>query len=917
VYRYGGRPTLFSELGLSNNGAIDPSLENPVTRARSVPPLLDFTVDPTALTSDGPTVPSSPFKFSEPVASAIHLPRNALLAHLGHVRPRLLLVCAPAGFGKTTFLLQYHQQCLNEGHDVLWCNVDIADNDLGHFLQVFGSHLAHVWCLPHTPLSVSELLACISRREKAFTLFLDEFEVLDNPALLTFIQHLLDTLPAHGTLVIASRRVPELNLGRLRARGQVQEIGQGALRFSLEEAKRYIRNCCALSLSEDDIARLLDRTEGWITALYLATLSLRWQEDASAFIDAFNGSNLEVAEYLSEDLLMRQDPATRDFLLDTCRLDAFCAPLCDAVTGRDDSQAHLDRLLRANLFVLPLDHCQHWYRYHPLFASFLRSLPPPTQTRQPRQGHLRAARWYQQQGRYEPALDHLFAADETAQAVSLLATHAGTWMLGGHARMLLSYLQRLPESTFNTQPELGMVYIWALLHARRHADAERLIAHPGLAARASIAKVQWLALTDRMEEAYVAGLAQLDSLSAQADDPAYVQVAYYLSYCMICTGRFDQARALLARLPRRSGYLRNGAESLESLLDLHQGQLDSALARLRATEAENLRLDENATTSMQTCFALLLYESDQLSEAKQRLEQVLAQIKEMSSPDALITSHLLLARMAAIDGEHDTWMRYLTQLEQFGHQSGSHRMVCSAWLERARLATHTGRYDTARQALRSAEQVGDWSRNGTLFYANEVDTPFIARQRLAIALGEPQAVAELRDALAQARHEQRLRRALKLQLLLAMALDGNGEHRAALDELSAALRFASQGGFKRSFLDEGPALAALLERWTVTLHGQDLALAIAPGFVAALQARLALPALSNESDPDTALAGLTVRELQVVRLLAMGYRNREIAEKMFLSELTVKSHLRRVNAKLGAKGRTEALAIARQRGLLD
>jgi len=888
-----------------------------VTRARSVPPLLDFSVDPGAPISDDATVPGTPFKFSEPAASAIHLPRDTLLAHLERVPPRLLLVCAPAGFGKTTFLQQYHQQCLDAGRDVLWCNLDGADNDLGHFLQVFGARLAQVWQLPQAPLSAGELLACISHRVTPFTLIFDEFEVLDSPALLAFIQHLLDTLPVHGTLVIASRHVPELNLGRLRARGQVQEISQGALRFSLEEARRYIRECCKLPLCDDDIARLLARTEGWVTALYLATLSLRWQDNASAFIDAFNGSNLEVAEYLSEDLLLRQAPATRDFLLDTCMLDAFCAPLCDAVTGRDDSQAQLEHLLRANLFVLPLDHHQHWYRYHPLFASFLRGLPHRAQPQHARQRHLRAAHWYQQQGRYEQALEHLFAAGENAQAVDLLAAHAGAWMLGGHARMLLSYLQRLPESTFNTQPELGMVYIWALLHARRNADAARLIAQPGLAARANIAKVQWLALSDRMEDAYCAGLAQLDSLSVQADDPAYVQVAYYLSFCMICTNRFDQARALLARLPRQSGYLRNGADGLASLLDLHQGQLDSALARLRATEEENLRLNENPTTSMQTCFSLLLYENDQLSEARQRLEQVLAQIKEMSSPDALITSHVLLARMAALEGEHDTWMRYLTQLEQFGQQSGSQRMICSAWLERARLATQSGRYDTARQAVQSAEQVGDWAKTGVLFYANEVDTPFIARQRLAIALGERQAVAELRDALAQARREQRLRRALKLQLLLAMALDSNGEHRAALDELSAALRFASQVGFKRSFLDEGPALAPLLERWAVTLHGQEQALAIAPGFVAALQASLAQPAPGNQADANSAQAGLTLRELQVVRLMALGYRNREIAERLFLSELTVKSHLRRVNAKLGAQGRTEALAIARQRGLLE
>ncbi|WP_165957360.1 LuxR C-terminal-related transcriptional regulator [Pseudomonas sp. H9] len=888
-----------------------------MSHVRSVNPLLDFSVDTSARISDATRVPGSPFKFSEPVASATHLPRETLLAHLARVPPRLLLACAPAGFGKTTFLLQYRQVCLNEGREVIWCNLDTADNDLGHFVQVVGARLAHLWQLPQVPLSPSQLLACFCQRETAYTLILDEFEVLDNPALLAFIQHLLDSLPAHGHLAIASRRAPDLNLGRLRARGQVQAFGQSSLRFSLEETRHYIRERCALSLRDDDIANLLARTEGWITALYLATLSLRWHDNASAFIDAFNGNNLEVAEYLSEDLLLHQDQATRQFLLDTCWLDTFCASLCDAVTGRDDGQAQLERLLQANLFVLPLDQRQHGYRYHPLFASFLRNLAEQTQPQLSADRHARAAHWYQQNGQYEPALEHFFAAGQTAQAVDLLATHADTWMLGGHARMLLTYLQRLPEDTFDTQPELGMVYIWALLHARRYTDVERLLARPVFSARAAIAKVQWLAMTDHIEDAYTIAQAQLHTLGTSPDAPSYVQLAYYLSHCMICTGRFDQARTQLARLPRQSNYLRNGADSLESLLDLHQGQLDSALERLRATEQRNQLLGEPATTSLQVCLSLLLYQCDQLTEARQRLEQTLPQIKEMSSPDALISAHVLLARMAALDGDHDTWMRYLTQLEQFGHQTGSRRMLCSAWLERARLATLANRPDTARHALRSAEQLGDWAHSGVLFYANEVDTPFIAAQRLAIAQGEPQAVPALRDALTQARGEHRLYRALKLQTLLALALDSCGEHRAALDELTEALRAASQVGFKRNFLDEGSALAALLERWVVTHYGQEQALAIAPGFVAQLQARMTLVAASHEVETDACEAGLTARELQVVRLLALGYRNREIAEKLFLSELTVKSHLRRVNAKLGAQGRTEAVAIARQRGLLD
>ncbi|MCY1406675.1 HTH-type transcriptional regulator MalT [compost metagenome] len=321
--------------------------------------------------------------------------------------------------------------------------------------------------------------------------------------------------------------------------------------------------------------------------------------------------------------------------------------------------------------------------------------------------------------------------------------------------------------------------------------------------------------------------------------------------------------------------------------------------------------------SLQTCLGLALYEADELTEAEERLAHILPHAKEMSSPDALITCHVLLARMAHLRGDRDAWMRHLGQLEQLGHQAASPRILCSAWLERARVATLENRFETASHALRSAEQVADWENPDVLFYSNDVDTPFMARQRLRIAQGDFQGVAQLRSAIDDARQRQRLRRTLKLRLLLAMALDGAGQHAEALEELTQALRFASHVGFLRTFLDEGARLAALLERWSVTLHGKEDALGIEPGFLATLKQHMAPRPVSCEDVEADSPAVITPRELQVLRLLELGYRNREIAEKMFLSELTVKSHLRKINNKLGARGRTEAVAIARSKGLLD
>ncbi|MGQ7819292.1 LuxR C-terminal-related transcriptional regulator [Metapseudomonas furukawaii] len=885
--------------------------------SRNVTPLLPYTTDANS-PPERAGVPIPANKFTPPQEADSQLRRARLLDPLPTTLPRLLLACAPAGFGKTTLLQQLHRHCLEQGHQVLWCNLDAADNDLSRFVEVIASGLRDqqdAWPEAPTP---AQLLRQVAQRDRPFTLVLDELEVIQAPAALGFIRQLLDALPPNGHLAIGTRSMPALELGRLRAQGQVLEFNTDALRFSLDETRCYLRERCRLALGEPEIETLSRRTEGWITALYLASLSLRWHEDPTMFVQTFSGTHLDLAEYLAEDLLAQQSEDMRGFLLQTSILNRFNAPLCDALTGRGDSQALLQQLEQANLLLIPLDAERRWFRYHPLFASYLHQVLERECDGARAQLHRNAAHWYLSQARPEAALDHLFAAGDLDEVARQLALHAKGWMFHGQARLMLPWLERLPLAVLDANPALGLIYAWTLMHARRYADVLRLVERPALARPAATLKVQLLAMTDRMEDAYHAGQTQLQRLSRTEDEAEYLLVAYYLSFCMICTGRFDEARRLLVQLPRSSHYLRNGAAAVESVLDLIQGQLDSALTRLRASERHALTSGENSTPSLVTVLGIALYEADELTEAEERLGEALPQVTEMSSPDALITGHVLLARLALLRNDRERWMHLLAQLEQQGHQAGSMRILCSVWLEQARVATLEGRFDTAQHGLNAAEQLKDWEQPGLSFYSNDADTPFIARQRLRVAKGDAGVIADLRAALRQAQALRHLRRALKVRLLLAMALDGAGEHAAALEELTQALKFASHVGLMRSFLDEGSRLSALLERWSVTLHGRAESLGIAPAFLARLQQRVAPDQDSGtrEAEDEDATA-VTPRELQVLRFLALGYRNREIAEKMFLSELTVKSHLRKINTKLSAQGRTEAVAIARSRGLLD
>ncbi|MCY1401432.1 HTH-type transcriptional regulator AlkS [compost metagenome] len=588
----------------------------------------------------------------------------------------------------------------------------------------------------------------------------------------------------------------------------------------------------------------------------------------------------------------------------------------------------LERLERANLFLIPIDGQHQWFRYHSLFASFLRDALERRHPGQVRDLQHKAAQWFLAEGRPIPAIELLLDAGDQTEAANQLAEHIDSLVETGRTRMLLRWLDRMPGELLDRHPRLNLAYAWALTFARRFHDANRVIDHlaqTGEALEAQTLRCLLLGLTDEVEECCRAGLEQLQRLP-EGETFQYDVLANALVYNLIASGRYDEARQLIAQAAQSpSILLRSVSECNESILDLIQGRLDEGLARLQDGGASSWRETDGksvgAFLTRKVIRALLNYETDNLQEAEHLLQRLLPSTKNASTPDSLIVSHVLMARLALARGERDTWLRYLVELEQLGHQAASPRVQCSAWLERARVAILENRLNAAQQAQESAEQVGAWDRPGFLMFANDVDTPSIARQRLRIAQGEcATAVEALRPAIAEARERLHRRREIKLQLLLALALDGLGRTQPAFEALGQALQLASQQGFVQTFVEEGERLVALLRRWAINQRAQGGdQRGIDPHFLAALLERLGivLDSSASESGADAHQEALTAREIQVLQLLAAGHRNRAIAEKLFLSECTVKSHLRKINAKLGAQGRTQAIAIARNRGLLD
>ncbi len=881
--------------------------------------------------SKPPAISTARFAPSTPTGE--QLERERLLERMSNAGARLILACATAGYGKTALLRQYRERCAKAGQETLWCTLETGDDDLCSFVTLLRTGLATLASSSgeKAPIDTDErqsaqgLLEQIAHHESPFVLLLDDFDRIRKPATLEFVQHLVRALPAHGTLAIAARSTPELDLGRLRASGQLLEINTDALRLSSEESARYVRELRQLSMPDDKLSVLHSITEGWITALYLATLSLQWRTDPGAFVESFTGTSQELAEYLSEDILAQQDEEVRRFLLQTSVLGTFSAALCDVVTGREDSRRVIEQLERANLFISPVDERRQWFRYHQLFESFLQDTLERQLPGMARELHQDAAQWHLAHNRPVQVIEHLLAADDIENAARELDARCDQLMLSGRSGLLLRWLDRIPTEVQSRYPRRGVGYAWALVLDRRHRDALRVIERPEIADAAESIHCLLLLVTDQPAEAATACAAQLAVLPEKSAMHAFV--CYCLIGGLFSTGHFDEARRMLS-LPsmretqRQSVYLHNHADGIEALLDLVQGQLDNALARLRTAMERPRKVPVGSPRTghpvVDISISLTQYEAGDLESASARLRDALPFVKDHGTPDILITTYVLLARIAYLEGDRDRWMRYLADLDQFGYIVDSDRVQCAAWLERARVGVLEDRLDTAAHAQRSAEQLASWDHPGVLMYSTDTDTPFIGRTRLRIALGETAVAADLRPALDEAVSRHQLRRALKLRLLLAMALDAQKQPKEAFVELGRALAFASRTGFVRIFLDEGPRMTALLERWSVVNHGREAESGVNAHFVARLLQRNQPPARTQQTTEEgETCAGLSVRELQVMRLLAMGYRNREIAEKMYISELTVKSHLRKINSKLGTQGRTQAISKARGLGLID
>lgn len=862
----------------------------------------------------------------------------------------LVVVTAPAGFGKTTLLAQIHDWMRGAGLPTGWLSLEHSDDDLGRFAAYLRAALNHALggegesaggaavASVESPLSdAMELIEIVAASDQPFALFLDDFHEIRNPEILAFVPRLLAALGPEQRLLIAGREQLPLDIRRLHAYGRAVELDARRLRFSLEESREFLRQGQLGHLAEADVQFLHQRTEGWAAAMQLAALALAaGHERPQALLDTALSVE-DVAGHLVHEVFAQQPADIQAFLLRISILPTFCAELCDAVRGTTDSRDLIRRIERANLFLTPLDGRRHWFRFHQMFVEFLRQQLAARGDIAVNELHCRAARWLATDDRDGRAVEHALLGEDRELAADLMNGCAAELLAAGRAAKLVQWAGMLPVELIVRRAELHGAATLSLIALHRHEEARRLIdaferqvgePEPARGVAALVLRVLLAGWADRFDE-LGAALQEVAPFEALIDSyrlwtlrNCKAMLTMMEDDLVSARRQFVAAKAALQKIGGRASMVYSDAGI--AMCGLLQGEVRDAAGHLeQALEAWEPQ-GERFCISNATIAAVLAeakYLTRSITASRELLDIFLPLVKEGGIADMLIVATRVRTRIATMDDEPELARELLSELESLGEQRRLPRVVASAWLEKSRLALLAGNVGAAQRHLEVAADSEVWrTPRGTGIYANDFETPAVAQLRIRIVEGAFEAaIPELQQALAESLRQRRLMRALRLKILLAQALWVGQRNDEALQQMRQALEDASAEHLLQPFVDEPWVLAALVR-----------ALARAPGSAAGSPMLDALVTALNidlaagpEEPPATAPTGANVepallsrREIEVLAMVAGGLSNKVIARKLFRSEATIATHLRHIYAKLEANGRMQAILFARQRGLL-
>lgn len=840
---------------------------------------------------------------------------------------KLTLIAAPAGYGKTTLAAEWLHALAGQP-PVAWLALDPGDDDPARFLTYCLAALQRVQPalgqdahsllgllqLPPIPALLNDLINDLARREAPLILALDDYHVIGQPAIHEALNYLVEHQPPQLHLLLLTRTDPPLPLPRLRVRGQMTELRSHDLRFTAGETRQFFDHALNLTLAEAALAALDARTEGWAAGLQLAALALQHQSDPVAFIETFRGSHRYVLDYLAEEVIHQQGEALRSFLVQTSILERFNADVCCALTGRADAHAAIAQLEQANLFIVPLDDERIWYRYHPLFSDYLRTLV----TRSARSRlYQQASAWHEANGLMVEAVQYALAGDDADFAADVIGRawqRDATWS-AGNLTQWLSWLDALPPHAFQSRPQLSLDASRILYLAGRFELAEERLAHTeqtlkSLPATPEIVQALALVALYRGAIAAVRGDApQAIALIAFAQSriPREQHLAHARAFFSLGlaheiadqTGQAVENYLHASDEAKAAGVLFLAIHALcaAAQAQIRQGRLRLAEQTCRAAIplAEGARLPPLGLAWM--ILGGIALERNDLAAAEKLLSNGIALARQGGLMDDVILGLISLARLRAGQGDPHGALAAMQEARSIVQAYGIQRLDALTAAYLARLQLHLGQTPAAAQ----------WAAEiRPLQAAAPHEFVDLTLARVLLATGDPEALPAILDPLLErASAAGRLQTCIEALLLLGLCQHARGDTPAALAWLGQALRLAAPAGYVRIFLDEGNALLDLLP--TARHH--------APALVDAL---LSMSPAANgvPPAPDTQLAEpLSAQEARVLRLIVAGKSNQEIADELVISLGTAKWHVHNILQKLGVTSRSQAIAQMRELGL--
>ncbi|MDO6442475.1 LuxR C-terminal-related transcriptional regulator [Marinobacter sp. 2_MG-2023] len=892
-------------------------------------------------------------KFLRPASDPRAVKRERLSSLLAPSAPkRLNLVIAPAGFGKTTLVSQW---CSRSTGPIAWLSLDEQDNEPHRFWHYVAAAFEHAGLTGletcHKNLSdnaddnlngaITALINALASDGGPWILVLDDFHFIASNKIQQQIGYFVDYLPPGVTVTLASRTEPPLPLSRWRVSRWIQEIHPALLAFSQEESRDFFHQTMGLDISEQDVEAIFSRTEGWVAAMQLSALSgsnstLLNGEHASPARQkpSLSIDERHISDYVLSEVLDKQPDEIVAFLLDTANCPRLCASLCNAIRNTDDGQEKLETLLSQNLFLVPLDNHNEWFRYHDLFRDALQQRIRYTDFARSQLLWQRTIEWLLEHGQVQEAIAQIVRRKDWPWLAQVLSAHGNNLIHGGYHLPVLAWLDALPADQVAENAQLQMLRIWSRFFANRLEQLEPLLcsledlldrlvadsapdAEGALGLQSEISLIRSYLARSRNDEKSASDLTRQVLADIDHTRIPLKSVTYYgLGLDDYGKGDLKGAEESLKSAVHYGQIERKPSTVLSSggllaWIQYNRGDMDLALDT--CTEIQRwvgLHYADPSQPRLISCWlnatlTEIYRERNQPQDAVFHLAPLLEHVAQGTEPGQHVIIQHVRGHLAFSEGRYQDAIEFLEDAEQMGRKRREQIVfeppASAALLARCFLAA--GQTIQARRSLDSLN-----SNPATNPLHREQNS--ISLARLMVAEGKPEkALKVLETVIPEAERNEHVRHLVEALLVYGEALALANQDQRSLEQFERAVALAAEAGFVRLFAEESPHLRNLL----LDLPG----LKARGNWQRSVKSLLKTHKEVNRTDSvQASLADpLSQRELEVLGLINAGHSNKDIAERMSVAPATVKAHIRNIYGKLDVGRRTEALARARELGI--